>query len=380
MSRHVDIEQRLADWLEEGPGEAPDSPIAAALAHARAHPRRRWSVAGHWRTFMSGTNMSQVKPGAPQAGWLYAAAAVLVIVVVVAGGYGILQSTNPGAGIGGPASVAPTATPRPTATPSPMAIAVTGSEDCRQMQEATTVVVDDVKQSRGYEFECTAKNSDPRLAGEGTASLNWDDYPDGTEIMWGTRVITNDGGSWRSVWNVKTRTDATTMAFPAVFVGEGGYVGLVAALDVVVAVPGPGSFSGVVVPAPPTLIGHETCVTDNAGTETPLEGFTAYRGVRMTCTDTMSDLRVSGTGRNEISIDMRLDGSADIKGTYVLSTEDGTWEGYWAGTVDEGYTTHRVESLLVGTGAYEGLLYRLNLVSDAAGTGFDLTGLIVARP
>jgi hypothetical protein len=380
MSRNEDIEQRLADWLEEGPIGAPDPPIAAALAHARAHPRRRWSAVGHWRNLMSGTNMAQVGPKAPQAGWLYAAAAVLVIVVVVAGGYGILQSTNPGTGIGGPASVAPTATPLPTATPSPTTTTVTGSEDCWQIQAETTVVVDDVKQSRGSEFECTAENSDPRLAGEGTASTNWDDYPDGTEIMWGTRVITNDGGSWRSVWNVKTRTDATTMAFPAVFVGEGGYAGLVAALDVVVSVPGPGSFSGVITPAPPTLTGHETCVTNNAGTETPLEGFTAYRGVRMTCTDTMSDLRVSGTGANEISIDMRLDGSADIWGTYVLANEDGTWEGYWAGTVDEGYTTHRVESLLVGTGDYEGLLYRLSLVSDATDTGYDLAGLIVPRP
>jgi len=377
MSRYEDIEQRLADWLEEGPIGAPDPPIAAALAHARAHPRRRWSAVGHWRTVMSGTNMAQVGPKAPQAGWLYAAAAVLVIVVVVAGGYGILQSTSPGTGVGGPPSPTPTASLAPTATPSPSPVSFTGSEDCTQVQGETTVQVGEVKQSRGSKLECVARNSDSRLAGQGTATMNWDDYPDGTEIMWGTRVIANDGGTWRSVWSATTTTTASVVTFPAMFVGYGRYAGLVAPVDVVM---GPSRVTGVILPAPATVTGNETCVTNADGTETALDDLTAYRGVVMSCTDTMSDPRVTGTGRNEVSIDMRADESAEIWGKYVLANDGGTWEGRWAGTVDKGYTTHRVETLLVGTGEYEGLLYRLSLVSDATDTGYDLTALIVPRP
>ena len=374
MSRYEDIEERLADWLEEGPAWAPNRPITAALAHARAHPRRRWSMAGHWRTLMSGTNLTQVGPKAPQ-GWLYAAAAVFVVLVVVAGGYGILQSNNPGSGVGGPTSPEPTASLLPTASPTP--VTGTGSESCTQVKEETIVQVGDVKQSRGTKYECVARNSDPRLAGPGTASMDWDDYPDGTEIVWGTRVITNDGGTWRSVWSVTTTTSAQVMAFPTVFVGEGGYAGLVASVDVVI---GASSWTSVVMPAPETITGHETCVTTVEGTEAALDGITAYRAVQLTCTDTMSDPRVSGTGTNEVSIDMRADESADIWGNYTLANDDGTWEGYWAGTVDEGYTTHRVETLLVGTGVYDGLLYRLSLVSDATDTGYDLSGMIVPRP
>ncbi len=379
MSRYENIEQRLADWLEKGPIGAPDPPIVAALAHARAHPRRQWSAIGHWRTLMSGTNTVHVGPQAPKAGWLYAAAAVLVIVVVVAGGYGILQSTNPGTGVGGPPSVVPTATASPaaTATPSPTPVRFNGWESCTQVQEATVVQVGDVKESRGDEHTCTASNSDPRLAGRGTATMNWDDYPDGTEIVWGTRVITNDGGTWRSVWSATTTTSATTMSFPTVFIGEGGYAGLVAAVDVVV---GASSVTGVIMPAPPTITGHAACSFNDASDEFKIGDITAYRRVVGTCTVTMSDPRVTGTGHNDVSIDMRPDESADIRGRYVLSNDGGTWEGLEAGTVDAGYTTHRIDSLLVGTGEYAGLLFRTSIVTDATDTGYDVTGLIVPRP
>ena len=328
---------------------------------------------------MSGTNTVQVGPKAPQAGWLYAAAAVLVIVVVVAGGYGILQSNKPATGVGGPPSAAPTATAVPDAT----AASFTGSETCDTLAGAatgTTTTVAGVEQLRGLTYDCVAQSSDARLAGSGTATMNWDDYADGTEVMWGARVITNDGGTWRSVWNAETTTTATGVDFTTVFIGDGGYEGLVAPVDVHVRVGGTNSFAGTIIPGPPAIDGHETCVTNSNGNGIALDGITAYRGVVLNCTLEVSDPRVSGTGRNEVSIDERPDGSADIWGKYVLTNDGGTWEGYWAGTVDKGYTTHHVESLLVGTGDYDGLLYRLSLVTDATDTGYDLTGLIVPGP
>ena len=39
MNAH-DLELRLSDWLGDGPTSAPEPSIAAALAHAHAHPRR----------------------------------------------------------------------------------------------------------------------------------------------------------------------------------------------------------------------------------------------------------------------------------------------------------------------------------------------------
>jgi hypothetical protein len=38
-----DYDARISDWLREGPEEARRRPVAAALAHAQAHPRRRMS-------------------------------------------------------------------------------------------------------------------------------------------------------------------------------------------------------------------------------------------------------------------------------------------------------------------------------------------------
>ena len=36
-----DLDRRLSDWLGDGPTSAPEPSIAAVLAHAHAHPRRR---------------------------------------------------------------------------------------------------------------------------------------------------------------------------------------------------------------------------------------------------------------------------------------------------------------------------------------------------
>ena len=373
MSRDEDIELRLADWLEDGPIGAPDAPIAAALEHARTHPRRSSGV-GRWRILMSGTNMTQVGPKL-HTGWLYAAAAVVVLVVAVTAGYGLLHSNNSGVGSG----PAPAPTALPTTTASPPAAVISGTETCTTRTAATTSTVDGVKQSRGEQLDCSTTMSDPRLTGTGTATFNVDQPSDGTWLSWGTREIRNTNGSWSGPFAITSTASATTMAFDAVLTGSGGYVGLLFRVRVEMT-SAKTTLTGVILPVGPTISGSETCIFDQANDRQFTVGdITAYRGVVGTCTDTMSDLRLSGTGRNEVSIDMRPDESADIWGRYTLTNDGGTWEGRWAGTVDKGYTTHRVESLLVGTGMYEGLLYRMSVISNATGSGFDLTGLIVPR-
>ena len=48
MNREEAFELLLAQWLEEGPYEAPRGPVAAALAHVRAHPKRSRTLASRW--------------------------------------------------------------------------------------------------------------------------------------------------------------------------------------------------------------------------------------------------------------------------------------------------------------------------------------------
>ncbi|HEX5147911.1 MAG TPA: hypothetical protein VFW02_02435 [Candidatus Limnocylindrales bacterium] len=364
MSGYDDIELRLTDWLEEGPVEVPDAPIAAALAHARAHPRRRWSVVGHWRTLMSGTNMTHVRPRS-NAGWLVAAAAV-VLVVAVAGGYGFLQSNNPGVGLGGAGS------PEPTATPSPTTTVIIGTEACSAVTAATTMTVDGVDASRGERYDCSTTMSDPRLTGDGTAILNSDQQSDGTWLGWGTREITNEGGTWRGPFMIRSTASARTMRFDVVLMGEDGYAGLVFRGNAVMSAART-RLTGIVIPVGPPITGQSTnCLVRSSGTDTVVGEITATRGARLECIDVASDRRISGTTTVDINGDLLADGSGLLWGTQFTHNTGGAWQGFWLGTQDPGGTTHHVEALLHGSGDYAGLLLRQSGTGDAeAGEGIS---------
>ena len=58
MTSPNDFDRRLGAWLDEGPGHAPERTIDAALAHARAHPRRRDPLAVLRRDPMSGNGFA----------------------------------------------------------------------------------------------------------------------------------------------------------------------------------------------------------------------------------------------------------------------------------------------------------------------------------
>ena len=105
-----DVDRRLTDWLGEGPASAPEPSIAAALDHARSHPRRPDPLAFLRRDPMGasgGTGFGmRVLPVIVALGLLLVAA----LAVASAGGWLDRQ----------PAVVPPVATPSPTA-PSPTA-------------------------------------------------------------------------------------------------------------------------------------------------------------------------------------------------------------------------------------------------------------------
>lgn len=379
MNREAAFEALLAQWLEEGPYEAPREPVAAALAHVRSHPKRSRTLVSRWRYLMSGIGLTHV-PSQPRRGWLATGAVIAGLAIVVVGAYGLFSfggQTGPG-GVATPTPVVtPTSSAGPTSTPTPTLGSgmATGTQSCDTSTEGVVTTIEGVDQSRGEVISCTNTSSDPRLSGAFTTTWNWDEHPDGLWFVWGTTELRNDGGAWTGTWGAESTTTASALEFDAVWIGSDGYEGL----EVLNHVRITGEYTTTrsrVIEAGPTMTGTERCTTTSAGREVAAGEVTAYRGVTLRCTDTMADPRVSGTGTLKVSIDMRADESADIWGTNTLTNELGGWEGFFLGTVDPGYTTHHVKALLRGTGEYEGLLYRLEVLSPD-GADAQLTGEII---
>ena len=375
MNRDEAFELQLARWLEEGPYEAPPEQIAAALAHVRAHPERPRTLGSLWRHAMSGIGLTHV-PSQPHRGWL-AAAVLVVAAIVIVGGYGLF---NLGGQVGSPGGPTPTPTTTLAPTSSPMATSgpgATGTQTCGTATEPVTTTVNEVVQSRGEVMECTNTSTDPQLAGEATIVYNWDEHPDGLWLGWGTLELQNDGGTWNGSYAITSTSTAGVMEFDSVWVGSGGYEGL-EVLNHVRITTRYTTLSSWVFEAGPAITGTERCTTTTAGRAYAAGEVTAYRGVSLRCADTMDDPRVSGTSALMVSIDMRADESADLWGGTTLTNDLGSWEGFLFGTVDPGYTTHRVLTLMRGSGAYEGLFYRLEVVGD--GTDFVLRGEVIPAP
>ncbi len=124
MTHEQQFEQRLADWLEDGPLDAPDRAIDAAVAHAHAHPRKRRLLGGPGRTVMSRMQPAPF-PSSSHRSWVTAFATIATVAVValaVVGGGALLLNRSPAnqpvGAAGATASPAPTAaaTPAPTAS------------------------------------------------------------------------------------------------------------------------------------------------------------------------------------------------------------------------------------------------------------------------
>lgn len=127
MSGEAWRDERMLAWLMAGPSEVPVEPLEVAVAYARSHPRRRWSVAGI-RWSIEG-RIRRGWPGAPgPRHWstALATAATTVVAVLVVSVVALLATG--GSGPGGPAAPAgpptgsPNATPSTTSTPSPTLI------------------------------------------------------------------------------------------------------------------------------------------------------------------------------------------------------------------------------------------------------------------
>jgi hypothetical protein len=110
MSHPDDLDRALAEWLQDGPYQAPEEPVNAAIRHASRTPRRRDLLAAFRPDPMRLSRAS----GPFRLG--FGAAALLLIAIVVAGvgGFLLLQQAPP---------PGPSPTPSATSSPGPTASA-----------------------------------------------------------------------------------------------------------------------------------------------------------------------------------------------------------------------------------------------------------------
>jgi hypothetical protein len=131
MNASNDLDRRLDDLLADGPSTAPDRSIAAALDHARRHPRRRDPLGILRRDPMGSTSFGTAR----RALTLVAAAALLTVAALAAASVGGMfdrrpvvvppvPSASPIASAAPSASVAPSASASPAASPTPATVHV----------------------------------------------------------------------------------------------------------------------------------------------------------------------------------------------------------------------------------------------------------------
>jgi hypothetical protein len=399
MTREQLFEQRLTDWLEDGPMEAPDRALEVAFAHARSHPRRRTLLVGLGRAAMNRIHLADVTPGQPHRSRLTAfatvAAAVVIGVALVGGGALLLSGGPAGPGQGGPiaASPAPTPTPIPTVAPTPSpaptptptalppgAVATTGTQAaCSSTVEGPEATVDGMSQKRDAVRVCTDTQSDPRVSGTNTLTFNYDEHPDGTWTYWGTSRLTNDSGSWTGVYDGLGPNDYTA-TMNVYLKGEGGYAGLqyhgTAVLGGAVT-----PLEGIIEPLGPVEVtSSESCTEKEPGESgVSAAGLDYTRGEVQVCTDVASDPRVAGETTIVLTREEQPDGSWTYDGEVSLRNAGGSWAGVVEGTSEPNAAVAHLTGRWVGAEGYAGLTYvaSVTLRYDSTAT---ITGTITPAP
>lgn len=394
MTREELFEQRLTDWLEDGPMEAPDRALEVVFAHARSHPRRRTSLVGLWRAAMNRIQLAEVTTGQPHRSRLAAfaavAAAVAIGVAVVGGGALLLGGGPAGPGRGGPVAAsptpiptaAPTPSPAPTATPTalpPGAVATKGTQAaCSSTVEGPEATVDGMSQKRDAVRVCTDTQSDPRVSGTSTLTFNYDEHPDGTWTYWGTSRLTNGGGSWTGVYDGFGPNDYTA-TMNVYLKGEGGYAGLqyrgTAVLGGAVT-----PLEGIIEPLGPVEVtSTETCTEKDPGEAGVTAAGLAYtRGEVQACTDVASDPRVAGETSIVLTREEQRDGSWTYAGEVSLRNAGGAWTGVIEGTSEPNAAVAHLTGRWVGAEGYAGLTYVANVTLTFSGA--TITGTITPAP
>ena len=125
MTSTNDLDRALAAWLSEGPARSPETPIVAAVEHARVNPRRRDPFAALRRDPMAprGRSILGLRPALVLA--VVALLAATVAIGVVGSQLGITPITpitSPGPSVPASPSASPVASPTPA--PSPLTVSI----------------------------------------------------------------------------------------------------------------------------------------------------------------------------------------------------------------------------------------------------------------
>ncbi len=394
MNREDDFDAQLTRWLEDGPVTAPDRAIAAAVDHARTHPRRRLSSAALWRRAMDSMHLTPVTPQrAGHAGRSLAVAIVAVVVMAVAivSGAVMLGRSGNEPAPGGIVAPAATASPTPAPTPARSPVAISTTLTCWETDVPTETQVGAIDQVRGLVMECTVPGTaDARLQGTATVHASIDIRADQSAEIWGTMVLPGDQGSWSGAWTGIIDPGYTTHRVAAVLKGTGAYDGLQFRYTQTSSDTGTTwTVTGTIEPVPasePTapiiaalaVSGKEACgqtQLGTAGSVTSVSGVEQTRNAFASCFEAMSDERVSGDSTRSFNSDARADGSADWWGTGEIPNVGGTWLGVWQGTLDaKGNLV--ITGAWIGSGGYAGLQYRMDVVSPSDATDLTVTGTI----
>jgi len=139
MSAPQDLDRRLDDWLQDGPGRAPERSIAAALEHAATHPRRRDPLAVLRRDPMGADGFGFGV--APRLGAMVAALGLLLVAALAVATVGGLWPRQPAV-----VPPLPSTSPTPSVAPSPTASPTTAPSPVPSASPATSRVdlVDDI--------------------------------------------------------------------------------------------------------------------------------------------------------------------------------------------------------------------------------------------
>lgn len=220
MTREQQFEQRLADWLAEGPLAAPERVIDAAVAHAHAHPRRRRSLGGLRKTVVERKHLAPVvSPAHRTRITTFAAVAVAVAVgLAVVGGGALMLSRGPGNPPVVPGSSptssaltsAPSASPARTVTAAPETARPSGDQGLVHVTSAVYAGTDYGYACGGSfwcRFDATIEASDHRLSGcyvlqptGATTAGTWGTvaFYQGTSCAWD--LPTADKMTWDGEW------------------------------------------------------------------------------------------------------------------------------------------------------------------------------------
>jgi hypothetical protein len=163
MSSKSPFEDRLDDWMEDGPNRAPDQVLDTVLAAVPSIPQRR----GAWRVPWRSTPMlgfARALAGIAIALALATAALVFLVLRPTGGDVGSSPSPSPAAVAVASASASPSPSPTPsptlTATPTPTAVPTPGPCDQANL---TAKIVDwtGAAGSRGADVTLTNTGSSP---------------------------------------------------------------------------------------------------------------------------------------------------------------------------------------------------------------------------